>query len=88
MSWSVHRDCALEFDHGYANRYLSASGVFKAAVPPRAILALLGDYREQEVVVNSNMLRGCIELVEEVAPSEEHKREVERVRRLFSDTSQ
>ena len=35
-------------------------------VPPRAVLALFGDDREQEVVVNPNMLRGRIEFDETI----------------------
>jgi hypothetical protein len=68
MSWSVHRDCGHDFAQGWANTYNRPSGLFRAVVPPRAVLALFGDWREQEVVVNPNMLRGRVEMVETVSP--------------------
>lgn len=75
MSWSVHRDCARGFAEGWANLRRQPTGLYRATVPPRAVLALFGDEREQEVVVNPNMLRGRVELVEQVEPDRE---EIER----------
>jgi hypothetical protein len=66
MSWSVHRDCAVAFAQRYA-RHWGEHAVWKATVPPRAVLALYGDEREQEVVVNPNMLRGRVALDERIA---------------------
>lgn len=68
MSWSVHRECAKRFAQAWADLYRSPTGLFRASVPPRSILALFGDDREQEVVVNPSMLRGRVEIVEEVEP--------------------
>lgn len=69
MSWSIHRDCAREFAQGWADLWGSPTGVYCAeAVPPRAFLALFSNASEQEAVLNPNMLRGRISLVEEVAP--------------------
>jgi hypothetical protein len=65
MSWSVHRDCAATFAHGAAEFGVEA-GIFRAVVPPVAMLASLGDEREQEIVVNPNRLRGRIVLDEAI----------------------
>lgn len=71
MSWSVHRDCARDsFAQARANLSDGPSGLFRATIPPQAILALFGDEREQEVVVNPNRLRGHIALEEEVLPEQ------------------
>lgn len=63
FSWSVHRECAVEFAEGVAGVGFDAA-LFRAVVPPRAMLALFGDWREQEVVVNPNMLRGRVSVAE------------------------
>jgi hypothetical protein len=70
MAWTVHRECAVEFAEAWADPYRSACGLFTATVPPQAMLGVFGDEREQEVVVNPNMLRGraAPKLVEEVEP--------------------
>lgn len=71
MSWSVHRACALDF----AERILApVSGLYMAEVPGRAILAVFGDEREQEVVVNPNMLRGRVTLAQTVETGFEPRR--------------
>ncbi len=57
MSWSVHRDCARLFAERVAATWQDA-GVYEATISPRAVLAVFGDEREQEVVVNPNCLRG------------------------------
>lgn len=69
MSWTVHRECAAEFAEA-ASRLGFEAGVFRAVVSPRAVLACFGDEREQEVVVNPNMLTHRIEL-DETIPARE-----------------
>jgi hypothetical protein len=68
MSWSIHRDCAVGFADSWAAVYHSPTGVFRATLPAKAALAVFGDEREQEVVVNPNMLRGRIVLEETRQP--------------------
>jgi hypothetical protein len=71
MAWSAHRECATRFARHGAEVHRTPSGVFRTTVPPNAILALLTNWHEQEVVVNPNELRGRIALVEEIAPPPE-----------------
>lgn len=79
LSWSLYRECARDnFAQPWADAYEQPSGLYRATVPPRAILALFGDHREQEVVVNPNMLRGRVELVERVEPDRRALAERER----------
>ena len=59
MSWSVHREVAETFAEAEAGFGIDA-GVWRATVPGSAVLAMFGDERETEVVVNPNMLRGRI----------------------------
>jgi hypothetical protein len=61
MSWTIHHDCAEGFAEGVATLGVEA-GIYRATIPPRAVLALFGDDREQEVVVNPNTLRGRVQL--------------------------
>jgi hypothetical protein len=69
FSWTQYRDCAQEnFAQAWADLYQSPSGLYRAEIPGRAVLAIFGDDREQEVVVNPNMLRGRVELVSTVEP--------------------
>jgi hypothetical protein len=63
MSWTIHRECAEGFAEGVVTFGVEA-GIYRATIPPRAVLALFGDDREQEVVVNPNTLRGRIQLHE------------------------
>jgi hypothetical protein len=55
LSWTVHRECASRFADATAGLGFEA-GIFRAVVPARAVLAAFGDEREQEFVVNPNML--------------------------------
>lgn len=66
MSWSLHRECAHDFARRVADRYRRPAAVYRAELPPRAVLGVFGDEREQELVVNPNMLRGRVELIEEI----------------------
>jgi hypothetical protein len=66
MSWSEYRECAAKFAGDPADLGIE-SGIFEATIPGRAVLAIFGDHREQEIVVNPYMLRGRIRLVERVA---------------------
>ena len=66
FSWTQYRECAEEFAQGRADR--SPSGLYRAEVPGRAVLAVFGDDREQEFVVNPNMLRGRVQLVATIEP--------------------
>jgi len=68
MSWSVHRGCARGFAVGVSQDGIE-SAVFEATVPVRAVLALFGDAREQECVVNPNMLRGRVR-IDEMIPAQ------------------
>ena len=68
MSWSTHRECARGFAVGVSQDGIE-SAVFEATVPFRSVLALFGDQREQECVVNPNMLRGRVR-VDEVIPAQ------------------
>lgn len=55
------------------------AGVWKATVPPQAVLALFGDEREQEVVVNPNMLRGRVALDERIPEKvDDERRDADR----------
>jgi hypothetical protein len=64
MSWTLHRECAADF----ARVVLHVEpAVYRAVVPSRAVLAVFGDTREQEVVMNPHMLRGRI-VVDERLP--------------------
>lgn len=87
MSWSFYPECAAKFAQSAADSprqgHWIEAGVFRATIPGRAVLAVFGDHREQEVVVNPNMLRGRIELVEAVRPSEDALRRRERLKRMF-----
>ena len=58
--------CALTFAVHSAKIDETPTGLFQATVPPDAVLALLCNWHEQEVVVNSNRLQGRITLVEEI----------------------
>lgn len=68
MSWSIHRECARVFAVGVSREGIE-SAVFEATIPGRAVLALFGDQREQECVVNPNMLRGRVP-VDEIVPAQ------------------
>jgi hypothetical protein len=65
MSWTLHRECAADF----ANKVWAGAeaGIYQAEIPGRAVLAVFGDPREQEIVVNPSMLRGRIVLDERLA---------------------
>lgn len=63
MSWSAHRECAVGFAESAARLGFNAC-LYSAIVPARAVLASFGDEREQEYVVNPNMLRGRMSIVE------------------------
>jgi hypothetical protein len=80
MSWTAHRNCAVHFAERYA-AYRGDQGVWKATVPPVAVLALFGDEREQEVVIDPNMLRGRVSLDERIAEKidEGRRGQVQRV---------
>ena len=81
MSWTSYRECAASFaEDGRASVGIRA-GIFRAVIPSRAVLAIFGDSREQEIVVNPHMLRGRIERVETVEPDWD---EIERQRRDFA----
>ncbi len=82
MAWSAHRDCAIEFAQRHSGFPPHPEvAVYRAVVPPRAILAAFGDEREQEFVVNPNMLRGRI-VLDEVIPYVETTEEAERRARM------
>lgn len=66
MSWSVDRERAEWFATRWARNFDVPAAVYRATLPPRAILALVGfddgSRHEKEFVVNPNMLRGRIEI--------------------------
>ncbi len=68
MSWSFDAETAGDF--AYQSLAHGPAGTYRAVVPPRAVLAIFEQRRESEVVVNPNMLRGRVELVEKVEPTE------------------
>jgi hypothetical protein len=68
FSWTQYRECAEEFAETWADLYRSPCGLYRADVPGRAVLAVFGDAREQEFVVNPNMLRGRVQLVATIKP--------------------
>jgi len=68
FSWTQHRECAESFAKGWARTYQTETGLYRAEIPARAVLAIYGDESEQEVVVNPNTLRGRVELFETVEP--------------------
>jgi hypothetical protein len=74
MSWTQYEDCAQNFAQVGADTHGQPSGVFLAKLPGRAVLAMFADEREEEVVVNPNMLRGRVALVRRVDMSDESKR--------------
>ncbi len=69
LSWTMHADCARSFAEDVGALYQVPVGIYRAALPGRAVLAIFGDVREQEVVINPNMLRGRIVLSEEMPAS-------------------
>jgi hypothetical protein len=82
MSWSVHRDCALGFAQGGADRH-GRGALYRAVVPPHGVLALFGDEREQEVVVNPYVVARSRVLVEEVPMSAEAVEMRDNLLRVF-----
>jgi hypothetical protein len=82
MSWSVHRDCALGFAQGGADRH-DRGALYRAVVPPHGVLALFGDEREQEVVVNPYVVARSRVLVEEVTISAEAMERRDKMLRVF-----
>jgi hypothetical protein len=82
MSWTQYEDCAQNFAQVGADTHRQPSGVFLAKLPGRAVLAMFADEREEEVVVNPNMLRGRVELVRRVDMSDEATRRRKRLARL------
>jgi hypothetical protein len=63
MSWTLDVELARWFAERKA--LLKPAAIYRATVPPSAVLALwLNDRAEQEVVVNPNMLRGRTSLHE------------------------
>jgi hypothetical protein len=82
MSWSVHRDCALGFAQGGADRH-GRSALYRAVVPPHGVLALFGDEREQEIVVNPHVVARSRVLVEEVTMSAEAAERQDKMLRAF-----
>jgi len=69
MSWTAHRECALEFAQGITASHLLEIAVYRATISERAILAAFADDREQECVGNPNMLRGRV-MLDEVIPAD------------------
>jgi hypothetical protein len=82
MSWSVHRDCALGFAQGGADRH-GQGALYRAVVPPHGVLALFGDEREQEVVVNPYVVARSRVLVEQVTMSAEAVERRDKALRVF-----
>jgi hypothetical protein len=80
MSWTLHRDCALQFAQGHADLHGRPGGLWRAVAPPHAVLALSTDEREQEIVVNPYVVARSRELVSEVPVSAE----VERLHQAFA----
>jgi len=70
FSWTQYQECGQGFAQAWADVYQRASGLYRAEVPGRAVLAIFGDDREQEVVVNPNMLKGRVELVATISTGE------------------
>lgn len=67
MSWSLDVERARFFARRIA--ILEPANVYRATVPPGAVLAILNDRNEQEVVVNPNMLQGRTTPIEAIDPS-------------------
>jgi hypothetical protein len=82
MSWSAHRDCALQFAQGGADRH-GRAGLYRATVPPHGVLAMLADEREQEIVVNPYVVARSRVLVEEVPMSAEAVERRDNLLRVF-----
>ncbi len=66
MSWAVEMESAEWFADRWASWGVPAA-IYRATVPAKAVLGMFNDRREQEVVINPNMLRGRVELVRTVA---------------------
>lgn len=66
MSWTLDQPRARWFAERLALYGFDDAAVYEATLPPRAVLAMFNDRAEQEVVVNPNMLRGRIHVVEVV----------------------
>ncbi len=58
-----NRQYAVPFAKRWTARHVDA-GVFSVTIPVCAVLAVFGDAREQELVVNPNMLRNRVVLDE------------------------
>jgi hypothetical protein len=69
MSWTVHRDVAINFAQEVARNSIEAA-IWRTVVPPDAVLAMFGDERETEVVVDPTMLSDQIAL-DEAIPAEQ-----------------
>lgn len=70
FSWTQYQECGQGFAQAWEDAYQRASGLYRAEVPGRAVLAIFGDDREQEVVVNPNMFKGRVELVATISTGE------------------
>jgi hypothetical protein len=72
MSWTLYREVAARFAQWHADVEDTEGAIFRAVVPPAAMLGcfVTGD-EEQEIVVNPQMLRGRIHVDEKIAISEE-----------------
>lgn len=70
LSWSLHRECAVQFADAAANRDGRAA-LYRVTVPSAAVLGMFADAREQEVVVNPDFLRGRVEVDREVEATPE-----------------
>jgi hypothetical protein len=65
MSWTLDLDEARWF----GDRFRVGVGVvYRALVPPPAVLARFETRRESEVVINPNMLRGRVEVLDRRSP--------------------
>lgn len=84
MSWTQFRDCAVTFAQAWADIHQGGSGLFRAVVPPAAVLAMFRDEREDEVVVNPNMLRGRVSLVDAIGESPESAARKDALRKVMA----
>lgn len=82
MSSTVHRKLAVQFAEEYAAEGREQA-VWKATIPPGAVLARFGDEREQEVVVNPNMLRDRVSLDQRITEQVDHEHRA-RLQRIIS----
>ena len=78
MSWTLYENCARNFARVWAERTQAPASVYRTTASPDAVLGLLGNKREQEVVIDPSSLAWIEQIATYTPNTEAHDDEGER----------